>query len=361
MRKRYQQGSVTKSSDGRYWVGKYREDGRHKTRLLGKIREITKSKAQDKLLEIIKPLQERASISSDCTVKDFIENVYFPFYQRKWKTSTLMTNKDRIQREIVGKFGDRQLRSLTRDELQDLLDSKSSLSFSIVDHLRWDLRQIFEMAIQEGLLLARNPAAMLFTPRGCGKPKHRTLTIEEVKRALAALELRERLIVKLAVFAGLRPGEIFGLRHGRVVGNTANIQERVYRGRLDTPKTQKSIRLVALSVNVQQDLESWRAVSPVSGPDAWLFPSEKLDTALSTNNAMYRYIRPRLAKVGLGWVNFQVMRGAHASLMRDAGVDPKVVADLMGHDVNVNLNTYTQTSLDIRLQAAQTLESAFVN
>jgi hypothetical protein len=47
--------------------------------------------------------------------------------------------------------------------------------------------------------------------------------------------------------------------------------------------------------------------------------------------------------------------------MRELGVDPKVVADLMGHDVDVNLNVYTQTSLDTRLQAVQTLDSAFVN
>jgi hypothetical protein len=46
--------------------------------------------------------------------------------------------------------------------------------------------------------------------------------------------------------------------------------------------------------------------------------------------------------------------------MRALGVDPKVVADLMGHDVNVNLNVYTQTPLKSRLQAVD-LESAFVN
>ena len=47
--------------------------------------------------------------------------------------------------------------------------------------------------------------------------------------------------------------------------------------------------------------------------------------------------------------------------MREQGVDPKVVADSMGHDVRVNLNVYTQTSIDTRLEAVQTLESAFVN
>jgi len=46
--------------------------------------------------------------------------------------------------------------------------------------------------------------------------------------------------------------------------------------------------------------------------------------------------------------------------MRELGVDPKI-ADLMGHDVNVNLKVYTQTSLESRLLAVETLETAFVN
>ena len=67
---------------------------------------------------------------------------------------------------------------------------------------------------------------------------------------------------------------------------------------------------------------------------------------MSKDNMLYRYIRPRLLKVGLGWVDYQVLRRTYATLMRKAGVDPKVVADSMGHDLDVNLNTYTQTPLD---------------
>jgi integrase len=186
------------------------------------------------------------------------------------------------------------------------------------------------------------------------------MTVDEIKRAFGVLELRERLIFKFAVLAGLRPGEIFALRRHRLSENAADIQERVYRGRLDTPKTQRSIRVVALSASIREDLETWLALSPKSA-EAWLFPSEKLDTPLSKDNALYRYIRPRLATVKLEWVDFQVMRRTHASLMRERGIDPKVVADSMGHDVNVNLNVYTQTSLESRLQAVETLETAFVN
>src|SRR5215831_3560015 len=116
MRKRYQQGSVTKSSDGRYWIGKYRKDGRHKTKVLGKHREITKSEAQEKFAEFWKTIDHSPEISPNVTVKSFVEDVYFPFYERKWKTSTAMTNKDRIKREIVTALGQRELRTFTRDD-----------------------------------------------------------------------------------------------------------------------------------------------------------------------------------------------------------------------------------------------------
>lgn len=216
------------------------------------------------------------------------------------------------------------------------------------------------MAKAEGMV-TRNPALQLFIPRESPRPTHRTMSVDEVKCAFAALPLRERLIFKLAVLAGMRPGEIFALRCGRITETALHIRERVYRGRVDTPKTHKSKRSVALSAIVREDLDKWLTVPSVKDPDAWLFPSENVVTPFPKENAMYRHIRPRLKKVGLGWVTFQVMRRTYSSCMRKLGVDPKVVADLMGHDVDVNLNVYTQTSPDTRLQAVETLGSAFVN
>lgn len=360
MRRRYQQGSVTQSSDGRYWVGKYRENGAHKTKLLGKLRKMTKSEAQAKLADILKPLGSAGSLSGTSTLRTFLGQVYFPFYERKWKKSTLSTNRDRIYRDLAGEFGDKRMDGFTKEELQAFLDSRRAQSFSTVDHLRLDLKQIFEMAFAEGLI-RRNPALLLFTPRECPRPEHPIMTMDQIKLALTVLPLRERLIVKLAILAGMRPGEIFGMRRGRITENAVDVQERVYRGQCDTPKTRRSIRSVALSASIREDLEEWLRVSPGDGPDAWLFPSERLTTPISKDNAMYRGIRPKLEAVGLGWVDFQVMRRTHSSLMRELGVDPKVVADSMGHDIAVNLSVYTQTSMDSRLAAMETLGSALVN
>ena len=57
-------------------------------------------------------------------------------------------------------------------------------------------------------------------------------------------------------------------------------------------------------------------------------------------------------------MNFQAMRRTHSSLMRELEVDPKIVADQLGHSVDVNLNVYSKTSLKIRKQALDSMESA---
>ena len=84
---------------------------------------------------------------------------------------------------------------------------------------------------------------------------------------------------------------------------------------------------------------------------------------IGADNMMARYIRPKLKaeNVGLGWVDYRVMRRTHSSLMNAQGVDPKVIADQQGHTVDVNLNVYTQTSMESRREAVETLASAFVN
>ena len=45
-----------------------------------------------------------------------------------------------------------------------------------------------------------------------------------------ALDVRERLTARLALLAGMRPGEIFGLKWARMEADYADIRQRVYGG-----------------------------------------------------------------------------------------------------------------------------------
>jgi integrase len=356
MRRRFQKGSLQKVEG--FWIARWWEDGRRPARTLGRISKMSKATAQSELAAILAPINGRSSSpSGTCPFGDFVAQVYLPFYRRKWKGSTMEENEGRISHHLTVEFGARSLRSITRDDLQGILDRKAALnlSFSVVDHLRWDLNQIFAMAVVEGYL-HRNPAALLFTPRDCRRAQTRIMTVEEVRLQFSVLDVRERLIAKLGVLAGMRPGEIFGLTWARLAAQYADIRQRVYRGDVDSPKSVRSTRWAALSDGLLESVDEWKKLSLDKSDDAWVFPSEKLTTPLSKDNCWRRQFLPRLSPVGMGWANFQVMRRTHSSLLDDLGVDPQVRAEQMGHTVDVNENLYTKASFGRRLKAVNDLE-----
>ena len=354
MRKRHQTGGLKKQRGkwlGQWWVGDKRQ-----SIVLGLIKDMTKGQAKAGVARIV--AEENAKRDADRAWKfgEFVEVVYFPYYSRKWKHSTRDNNVNRVTFHLVSAFGDRELSGFKRDELQDLLDAKvaAGLSFSVVDHLRWDLKQIFDMAEAEGQV-QRNPARLLFTPNEAAKPVRRAMTIEEVQLCFSVLEVRERLIAKFAVLAGMRPGEIFGLKWPQLTATYADIRQRVYRNVVDTPKTDQSMRKAALSKGLLTDIERWRAMAV--DENGWVFPSENL-TPMSKDNCWRRKMHPKLDKAGLGWANFLVMRRTHATLMKALGVDGKLVADQLGHSLDVNQNVYTQSPVESRLDMVNQLEKS---
>lgn len=359
-RKRYQKGSL-KRRCGK-WIGQWWEDGKRKNRALGPVSTMRKSDARAALDKILAGIN---ALSDDCRetlcLGEFAEHIYFPYYTRKWKRSTAGNNKNRIMTHIVAPFRERQLRSFNRDELQSMLDRKaeSGLSFSVVDHLRWDLKQIFTMAVSEGII-SRNPADLLFTPREAKVPVRRVMNLEEVQTCLKILDLREQLIVKLALLAGMRPGEIFALTWGRLHDDQAEIVQRIYRTDIDTPKSKQSVRTAALPERMRADVQTWRKSAIDFRSEAWVFPSETLKTPITKDNCWRRSIQPKLAAAGLGWVTFQVMRRTHSSLMKSLGVDGKLVADQLGHTLDVNQNVYTQSPLADRRAAVNRLETSLL-
>lgn len=360
MRERFQKGHLF-VLNGK-WKFQYWDGGSRKKRTLGRVGKMTKTEAQKAAAAILAPINARAIPASPmCLLAEFFVTVYLTFYRRKWKRSTALTNEDRIKHHITSELGQEKLSSFTRDKLQAFLDRKaeSGLSFSVVDHLRWDLKQIFGMAVAEGFLV-RNPAQLLFTPRECPKAQTKIMTIEEVRTLLFSrlFEPREQLILLLALLAGMRPGEIFALKWERLESEYADIRQRIYRGDVDSPKSTLSVRWAALSDGLLTAIQEWRAMSIDPSPAAWVFPSEKLITPVRKDNCWRRHFVPQLKAVGLEWVNFQIMRRTHSSLLKELDVDPHIRAEQLGHTVDVNENVYTRSSLQRRRDAVNKLEAA---
>lgn len=191
---------------------------------------------------------------------------------------------------LLPALGDQLLQQITRDQMQSLLDQKAlAASRSIVDHLRWDLNSVFKMAMSDGVV-PFNPAAGLFTPPCKPGSDKRVLNAAQIRQALGALDVRERLIFRPGVFEGMRPSEILAVQLVHVADGSISIEQRVYKGNMDTPKGRKgrkTSRVVGLSPGTALELSLWRQSLLRSGPEAFLFPTER-NTPLSRDNVWNR-------------------------------------------------------------------------
>jgi integrase len=342
------------------WVAQWWEDGCRHTKVLGQVGSMTPIQAQIALTEILRPINEGrvGGPKVPYTFGRFLEDVYLPHCRRTWKASTAYTSEHTVRVHVLPEFEDRLLASVTRTDMQDLLEAKAKkLAKSVVAHIRWYLNALFKLAMSDGVV-ENNPAAQLRIPTRCKAGRTvRALTEEEVFQYLDALEPRERLVARLAIFEGLRPGEILALRWGAFDGEALGIRERVYEGKIDTPKSGKP-RESALSDGTLSALQEWRSLATAVDADAFVFPSENPKAPISRRNIWARRFLPSLEKVGLEWATFQNLRKTNATLSRKAGVDAKVSADQRGHGLGVSMEVYTSSDRQQKREAVNKLESA---
>ena len=104
------------------------------------------------------------------------------------------------------------------------------------------------------------------------------------------------MISRLALYVGLRPGEILALQWKDRAGDSLRVERRVYKGKIDSVKNQIP-RMVALPSSVVRDFERWTELSFDLRPDAFIFPSEKTGGPGNRDSIWRHRMAPRLVKI----------------------------------------------------------------
>jgi integrase len=275
-----QRGSlkVVKDRHGaRVWRLQWREDGRGRTRILGRCADLSRAEADAERIKILAPLnaKTKAAAGPAVTLRRYVEDEYLALKSRLWKDSTRATTDQIIETHILQEFGSRPLVLIIRKELQAHLDTKaeSNLSSSVVGHIRWQLVAIFKMAMGDGIITI-NPTDGLVTPNCKPAGEKQTISVENMRRAQLVLDIRERLIFRLAVCEGMRPGEVVGLQIRDFHDGMIHVERRVYRGKVDVPKSRRSRRPIPPTETTRALLSQWLDLLPDRSSGAWLFPSE---------------------------------------------------------------------------------------
>jgi integrase len=213
-------------------------------------------------------------------------------------------------------------------------------------------------------IIPRNVAKLVQVPVPRYKV-NRGLTAQQSKATLAAAaEHRLSALYVLALFLGLRRGELLGLLWRDVDLDGAKLEvvntlQRVGGAlRLVPPKTEDSARTVPLPPVCVEALRAHLDRQEAERSEAWpdwedhefVFSSRR-GTPMEPDNLRRSWAQIRQS-AGLGNARFHDLRHTCVTLLLDLGAPPHVVREIVGHsDIEVTMTIYAHVSLGEKRKA----------
>ena len=277
-----------------------------------------------------------------------------------------------VRVHLAPAIGKVKLKALTPDHVRGLYRKKldSGLAPRTVLHIHRTLSKALKQATDDGLI-PRNAAAPVKPPRPT-REEIRPLNREQVRALFeAAREDRLEALYVVAVTAGLRRGELQGLKWEDLdlEGGTLQVRRTLSEPKggyiFEAPKSGKgrNIRLtqratVALTRHRKRQLEERIRLGTLWQDHDLVFPSGA-GTPVSGGN-LNRAFKALLKRAGLPHsFRFHDLRHTCATLLLRQGVNPKFVQELLGHrDVSLTLNTYSHVLPDMGDVAASAMDEA---
>jgi integrase len=229
------------------------------------------------------------------------------------------------------------------------------LSASTVQNQLNPLQVIVRRAIEAGEMTV-DPTRRLRLPAIRGR-RERTADPDEAARLIEVLPPFERAVWATAMYAGLRHGELRGLRWSDVDFDDGKIHVRrsfdPIAGPVDV-KSRAGRRSVPMLTTLRRTLVEHRLASGRSG-DALVF-GRTAELAF-TPSAIYKRARKAWAAQGVDGIDLHESRHTFASWMIAAGLNIKQISVYMGHaDVKTTLNIYGHLLNDDAERAAERLD-----
>jgi integrase len=347
----------------RYWQDVFKDGRRIRQRKRIKLAPASMAEREVKKIaaEHLRPMnQGLITIGSATNFTDFVENVYTPVSLSKMASSTQDRYQGIIENYLKPQFGGLCLRDisvLTVDRYISGL-AQTKLSHESKDKVRDVLSSILESAVRYELLV-KNPVEGIRLPKPKQGKRSKPFIKPEQFTALVNLIVEPYAsMVYVAVYTGLRVSELVGLKWGDIGESSITIDERYCRGDWGTPKSEASnttipvngsvidriqrLKTLEVSVRAGRAVRKYRVVK-TSGAEDLVFSSLVNQKPMRDNNILVRHIKPAAGKLGLAFVNWQVLRRSFATWLKLAGADVKDAQALMRHSrASTTLDIYQQ-------------------
>jgi integrase len=256
---------------------------------------------------------------------------------------------------VIRPFESVPLTSLNKIALQKHLnDLATKYSKSVVQKaLVWS-RAILEEALDNDYI-RKNPARKLEMPttRKVNRP---VVQIAELREGFGKLPSRERLVLRIALVLGLRPGEILALRRNDIDGMTLRIDEGNRYGKIYQPKTDASDASVWMTPQMLTEIQQWIRLQGPAPSDAFLF-SGRRGQPYRLDNYREKMFKPALKAAGLGHITFQMCRRSCGTYMQEHGGPKDVQGHLRHAQASTTMDVYIQVIPESVRKAVESLDA----
>lgn len=361
------EGSVYQRPNGTWcatYAAGYNDQGQRKRRtVFGK----TKQAVQNKLQKVLSEVAAGTPIEPNrMTVGEFLDRWLTGAAKTTVKPTTYANYEGVIKNHIKPHLGGVPLQKLAVVQIQGLYsamarDGKSAETIRLA-------HAVLRRALRQGVrwhLIPYNVCVDVDRPR-VAKADITPLDAKQVAKFLKVTK-KDRLgaVFTLAIAAGMRSGELFGLQWPDVdlkngmVKVTHTLTELGGELFLTEPKTAKGRRCINLPAVAIDALKKHQRQMRAEGHGnvPWVF-CDTQGGPLRRSHFRERTFKPLLKKAGLPDIRFHDLRHTSATLLLSAGVHPKVVQERLGHSqISVTLDTYSHVLPTLQLEAADKLDS----
>ena len=296
------------------------------------------------------------SISSRKTYANILNNVIFPV------------------------LADRQIRAITAEDLQSILNANANRCASDLGYISSILKNIFTLACSQGLI-DRDPAAAIKKPQA-KKESRRALTEAETRAAIKVMDTHPQgFFLALLYYTGLRRGEAVGLQWQDIDLKHMTLHVRRdydFKAKaMGDVKTPSSIRSIPIPEELVRRLIPRRGVG-----EALVFPDPKgkpwnngslyylwqdlmaamaqEEPSIETKEVVLRHHGIRSAPVPISILTPHYFRHNYASRLYAAGADVLAAQRIMGHaNSRTTLEIYTHLSELAMEDSATAIRKAF--
>ena len=323
-------------------------------------RKYFRAKTQKELDEKVMKAQILVNAGVDiCSEETFghFAQMWYDLYKKPYlREKSLEAIRYVLNQHILPQIGGYRLRDISPMHIQAIMAGLSGKSNSLQSKVLINLRSIFKVA-QENGLIAKSPISSMVKPGGAKTPEKEALTAQESHLLLDRVKNpRARTFLLIALHTGMRRGEIIGLSWENVdfQNKVIHIRQSAAMSRYQTTindylKTKAGKRDVPMS----EELEDWlQEQKKLSHSKYVLAMKNHKPLTLSAYRSMWKLIERELPGTH---VTAHILRHTYITRLFEAGLDLKEIQYLAGHStVDMTLRVYTH--YDRRSREAQTAE-----